>query len=173
MNDPLCVYRENNDKKIISLFLAAVLVFFAGAAAPVFSAEKTDAFVYNKVKGCSDALYYDNIEKQTYSHFQYWDRYCAPTNWASPIRSYLVPVSDDYMTVIVPERDGCFTAEYYDASFSYKNSVNIPAELPLFGGFTAAGGYYYVLSGQENPEENDAGLLILRFPIYIYIFFSV
>lgn len=93
-------------KRIISLFLAAALVLSAGAAAPVFhsasAAEKTDAFVYNKVKGCSDAVYYDNIEKQTYSHFQYKDQYCAPTNWASPIRSYLAPVAGGYMTVIVP-----------------------------------------------------------------------
>lgn len=44
--------------------------------------------------------------------------------------------------------------EYYDTSYNLISSKLIPEELPIFGGFYAADNNYFLLTGQENPNES-------------------
>ena len=89
----------------------------------------------------------DNIGDQDY-----------PWNWSSVMNSYLHDCGDGtLMRVQYVSSAKKIVIEYYDAS-NYKivNSKVIDLELPLFGGFYAMNGNYYILTGQENKEESDA-----------------
>lgn len=71
---------------------------------------------------------------------------------ASTIRSYLVECADGrYM--VVQYGDMGVVVEYYDAEFRRLSSQVLPEELPIFGGFYAVDGNYYLLTGQRNPDE--------------------
>ncbi len=74
--------------------------------------------------------------------------------WSRPVYSYIVPDGDDgFMNFeYINGADGML-AEYYSEDYTLKNTVTIPYELPAFGGFYAVGDNYYVLTGQENPNE--------------------
>jgi hypothetical protein len=49
--------------------------------------------------------------------------------------------------------DDYYLVEYYDTSYNLKKTVKVAKELSLFGAFYDDGTNYYILSGQENPEE--------------------
>ena len=44
---------------------------------------------------------------------------------------------------------------YYDGNYSLNETKTINGELPFFGTFCTDGSYYYVISGQDNPAEDD------------------
>ncbi|MBQ3370734.1 MAG: cadherin repeat domain-containing protein [Mogibacterium sp.] len=87
---------------------------------------------------------------------------------ASPIYSYLTVSGSGYMrvqgygsgsfynTVYNPSvTDGSFDVIYYDSDFNITSNKHIDAELKLFGGFYESDNNFYIVSGQENPEENE------------------
>ncbi len=79
----------------------------------------------------------------------------AYTNWSNPIDSYLTVLSDGgFMRFQNGAADGKYLIEYYDADYNIQDTIRVEAELPVFGGFYAAGEYYFVLSGQTNREES-------------------
>jgi len=72
-----------------------------------------------------------------------------------PIESYLMECANgQYM--LVQHGDMGVVVEYYDAQLKRLSSQVLPEELPIFGGFYAAGGNYYLLTGQENPTESPS-----------------
>lgn len=86
----------------------------------------------------------DNIETQDY------------INWSTVIDSYLVPCSDGSIMRIQNGAVKGLLVEYYDASYNFKKSLTVALELPIFGGFYETGDYYYVLTGQNNPNQSDS-----------------
>ena len=91
----------------------------------------------------------NNINAQNYGN--------AYPYWASPIASYLVPLSDGgVMRVQAGGEIKGLLVEYYDSAHNIQPSrtKHIAEELPLFGGFYAAPDSFYVLTGQENLAEN-------------------
>lgn len=86
-----------------------------------------------------------NVEAQNYSRS------------ASPVYSYLVPRDDGtLMRVQYGSGIGGVLVEYYDASYNLieEKSRILPQELPLFGGFYETDKYYFLLTGQNNPQES-------------------
>lgn len=117
-------------KRVISLALAIILCL----SGVVFShAEEASCSVYDA----------GNINKQNYE------------TWAQPIGSYLVPVEDGNM-IFSLQTDGTMKAFYYNADYSFRECVTIPAELSVFGGFFASEDNYFILTGTDNIEENSS-----------------
>lgn len=48
------------------------------------------------------------------------------------------------------------TIVYYDSEFNMLDRKTLPSELELFGGFYCDGNNYYLVTGQENPNEDDS-----------------
>lgn len=58
--------------------------------------------------------------------------------------------------MVVQQGDMGVVVEYYNAKLERLSSQVLPAELPIFGGFYAMGGNYYLLTGQRNPDESPS-----------------
>lgn len=153
------MYNKYISKNYIMAVLAA-LVLSAGSAAIVNAEEGKDwekekiveydgeisSIETDKGEWQTDIVYEGkNIEAQNYF------------KWSSPIKSYLIPCSDNnWMRVQIGEHINGVLVEYYDSSYhlvSEKTKI-IPEELPIFGGFYETDQYYFLLTGQENKEES-------------------
>lgn len=78
------------------------------------------------------------------------------STYSSPMDSYLYQCSDGtLMKVQYIYASKVVSVEYYDSSYKIIKNKTIAEELPIFGGFYAMNGYYYLLTGQENSEESD------------------
>lgn len=83
-------------------------------------------------------------------------------NWPGKhIRSYMFRQGSDYCLVHFEPRyhngidwEGIIFARY-DAGKRLLYKREIPMELPYWGGFYAADDAYYIVTGQENPEESS------------------
>lgn len=75
------------------------------------------------------------------------------SRWASVIRSYLVGCDDGRLMRVYSGSKGYYV-EYYDSDFNLLESKTIDKELSLFGGFYAGKDAYYIVSGQNNPDES-------------------
>lgn len=135
--------RKHLKKNVISLCLGAVLAFgflpsSASLAAGLPCAEYTGT----------------NTEAQNYSR------------WSAPVRSYLESLSDGSLMRVQAGGDikGA-VAEYYDSFYHLTSSKNIAEELPIFGGFYAADNSYFLVTGQENPDES-ADVSVFRITKY-------
>ena len=140
----------------ISLLLCLALVctpLFAGAASEAYAASSE----------CLE-LEGTNIGANDY----YFGRY------GRPVFSYLTASGSGYMRVqgygsrygySYPVDDGSFDAVYYDENFDVTSHKHIEAELPLFGAFYETDSNYYIVSGQDNPEE-DPNLEVFRITKY-------
>ena len=73
--------------------------------------------------------------------------------WSSPVYSYLVKNGTGYMRVQGSD-DGKIAVAYYDSGFNVTSRKTVTGELPLFGGFYASGGNYYIVTGKKNPNPN-------------------
>lgn len=79
------------------------------------------------------------------------------TVWSETVKSYLVETEDgQLMRVQGDALKTKYLVEYYDPSYNIQKTRKIAKELSLFGGFYDDGTYYYILSGQENPNEDDS-----------------
>lgn len=74
------------------------------------------------------------------------------SRWASFIRSYLVGCDDGRLMRVYLGSKGYYV-EYYDSNFNLLESKTIDKELSLLGGFYAGKDAYYIVSGQNNPDE--------------------
>ena len=74
------------------------------------------------------------------------------SRWASFIRSYLVGCDDGRLMRVYLGSKGYYV-EYYDSNFNLLESKTIDKELSLLGGFYAGKDDYYIVSGQNNPDE--------------------
>lgn len=88
-----------------------------------------------------------NLEKQDYE------------TYGDTVKSYLTAVSGGMMRVQAGAIEGKVLAEYYDSSYNYQKTVTIPLAYPLFGGFYESADNYYLLTGQENPEEDNTKIV--------------
>ncbi len=77
--------------------------------------------------------------------------------WSSVVNSYLEPTADGGFLRIQHGYSGNYVVvERYDWSFCFKSSFGIALELPVFGGYYNDGTYRYLVSGQNNKEQNNA-----------------
>ncbi|MCD8026967.1 MAG: dockerin type I repeat-containing protein [Clostridiales bacterium] len=94
-----------------------------------------------------------NVEAQDYD------------TYTSPVESYLTQCSDGSLMRFQATDDGFYLVEYYDTDYNLLDVRYIDEELPIFGGFYAADGAYFVLSGQRNKEES-ASVEVFRITKY-------
>ncbi|MBR2048167.1 MAG: leucine-rich repeat protein [Oscillospiraceae bacterium] len=71
------------------------------------------------------------------------------------IHSYLIPGPNGTFQRL-EYSDGTLTLEVYDEDFTFLSRRNLPMELPLFGGFYQGEEHYFLVFGQENPQETDS-----------------
>ena len=77
--------------------------------------------------------------------------------WSDTVKSYLTVCDNgNYMRVQSGAIEGKLLVEYYSSDFEPLSTKLIDNELPVFGAFYDSGNNYYVLSGQENPKQNDS-----------------
>ena len=77
--------------------------------------------------------------------------------WSDTVKSYLTVCDNgNYMRVQSGAIKGKLLVEYYSSDFEPLSTKLIDNELPIFGAFYDSGNNYYVLSGQENPKQNDS-----------------
>ncbi|MBE6752385.1 MAG: hypothetical protein E7556_07655, partial [Ruminococcaceae bacterium] len=130
-------------KKSISFFIALLLVVSVLFCAPVTANAATtisnNCTYYN----------YDNTGDYNYS----W-------NWSTPIYSYLNVCSNGdlmrFQAIQSYDDSLVMFAEFFDSKLNFKYHIPIKNELPLFGGFYSDGNNYYILSGQNNPDEDNS-----------------
>ena len=123
-------------KKTIYIFLSLLFVFTLLSCMAVFSSAAT---------ACGAVTSGSNVGKQDYVY-----------NWARNIQSYLEVLSDGRLMRVQGSDNSEIGVEYYNSSFQLTKTLCVQEELPLFGGFYAYNGYYYILSGKSNHEENDS-----------------
>ena len=76
---------------------------------------------------------------------------------SATVKSYLTVCDNgNYMRVQSGAIEGKLLVEYYSSDFEPLSTKLIDNELPIFGAFYDSSDNYYVLSGQENPKQNDS-----------------
>ena len=75
--------------------------------------------------------------------------------WSKPIRSYLTIANGGYMRVQSGVSGSGVLAIYYDRDFKLLSRQEIPQELSIFGGFYETDSNYFLVTGQNNEEENN------------------
>ncbi|WP_456029408.1 hypothetical protein [Ruminococcus sp.] len=77
--------------------------------------------------------------------------------WSNTVKSYLTLCDNgNYMRVQSGAIEGKLLVEYYSSDFEPLSTKLIDNELPIFGAFYDSGNNFYVLSGQENPKQNNS-----------------
>ncbi|MDD6012531.1 MAG: hypothetical protein PUC33_06770, partial [Oscillospiraceae bacterium] len=108
---------------------------------------------------------YDGCESYTGSNIGAHN-YINAARWSKPVESYLVPASGSRLMrfqYVAGEKK--MLAEYYSSDLTFIERKVIAPELPIFGGFYAFNNYYYILTGQKNPDESD-GVEVFRVTKY-------
>lgn len=77
--------------------------------------------------------------------------------WSSTVDSYLTESPDgSLMRVEAGVLDsGELLIEYYDKQYNLQKTMTLQLGLPVFGAFYETGDYYYILTGANNPNEDD------------------
>lgn len=125
-------------KKILAVALA-----FAMAFTPVtYSKAQEDKQIETTIFTKGESYTGSNVEAQNYS------------TWSKPIKSYLTTTaSGELMRVQAGDNIDGVIVEYYTSDYALKFTKKIPAELPVFGGFYENENGYFIVTGQNNPEE--------------------
>ncbi len=94
-----------------------------------------------------DITYTNNIDGQNYNAYQ-----------TKTVDSYLIKNGTGYRRIEYDyySDDNCLIITDFDDEFNPVKEETVDLELPRFGGFFDGRDYYYVVTGQENPEENDS-----------------
>lgn len=131
-------------RKVISIILSLTILL----SMLTFTAIIADA---SEIKTNCDAPSFSNIGGNNYVG-----------NWARISKSYISDVGDG--TIMKAQVFSCLDddgndayniyVEYLDENLNFLKSDTIAGELPIFGGFYENEDYYFVLSGQENPDES-------------------
>ena len=126
-------------KKFLGVFLSVAMF------AEIFSPQAADANETQSVEWQTCTVYEgENIESQNYAR------------WANSINSYLTVCEDDKLMRVQSCSMDDILVEYYDMSYHLLSTKLISTELPIFGGFYETDRYYFLLTGQENPDESDS-----------------
>ena len=126
----------NMKKRMLSIVLSGAMAVSTAVSAGSFS-----AFAVAQCVAYSGS----NVNDQDY------------VQWSDTVKSYLTVCDNgNYMRVQSGAIEGKLLVEYYSSDFEPLNTKLIDNELPVFGAFYDSGDNYYVLSGQENPKQNDS-----------------
>ena len=126
----------NMKKRMLSIVLSGAMAVSTAVSAGSFS-----AFAVTQCVAYSGS----NVNAQNYAQ------------WSNTVKSYLTLCDNgNYMRVQAGAIDGKLLVEYYSSDFEPLSTKLIDNELPIFGAFYDSGNNYYVLSGQENPKQNDS-----------------
>ena len=126
----------NMKKRMLSIVLSGAM-----AVSTVVSAGSFSAFAVAQCVAYSGS----NVNDQDY------------VQWSDTVKSYLTVCDNgNYMRVQSGAIEGKLLVEYYSSDFEPLSTKLIDNELPIFGAFYDSGNNYYVLSGQENPKQNDS-----------------
>ena len=123
-------------KRMLSIVLSGAMAVSTAVSAGSFS-----AFAVTQCVAYSGS----NVNAQNYAQ------------WSDTVKSYLTVCDNgNYMRVQSGAIEGKLLVEYYSSDFEPLSTKLIDNELPIFGAFYDSGNNYYVLSGQENPKQNDS-----------------
>ena len=126
----------NMKKRMLSIVLSGAMAVSTAVSAGSFS-----AFAVAQCVAYSGS----NVNTQDY------------VQWSDTVKSYLTVCDNgNYMRVQSGAIEGKLLVEYYSPDFEPLSTKLIDNELPIFGAFYDSGNNYYVLSGQENPKQNDS-----------------
>ena len=126
----------NMKKRMLSIVLSGAMAVSTAVSAGSFS-----AFAVAQCVAYSGS----NVNAQDY------------VQWSNTVKSYLTVCDNgNYMRVQSGAIEGKLLVEYYSSDFEPLSTKLIDNELPVFGAFYDSGNNYYVLSGQENPKQNDS-----------------
>ena len=126
----------NMKKRMMSIVLSGAMAVSTAVSAGSFS-----AFAVAQCVAYSGS----NVNAQDY------------VQWSDTVKSYLTVCDNgNYMRVQSGAIEGKLLVEYYSSDFEPLSTKLIDNELPIFGAFYDSGNNYYVLSGQENPKQNDS-----------------
>ena len=126
----------NMKKRMLSIVLSGAMAVSNAVSAGSFS-----AFAVAQCVAYSGS----NVNAQDY------------VQWSNTVKSYLTVCDNgNYMRVQSGAIEGKLLVEYYSSDFEPLSTKLIDNELPVFGAFYDSGNNYYVLSGQENPKQNDS-----------------
>ena len=126
----------NMKKRMLSIVLSGAM-----AVSTAVSAGSFGAFAVAQCVAYSGS----NVNDQDY------------VQWSDTVKSYLTVCDNgNYMRVQSGAIEGKLLVEYYSSDFEPLSTKLIDNELPIFGAFYDSGNNYYVLSGQENPKQNDS-----------------
>ena len=126
----------NMKKRMLSFVLSGAMAVSTAVSAGSFS-----AFAVAQCVAYSGS----NVNDQDY------------VQWSDTVKSYLTVCDNgNYMRVQSGAIEGKLLVEYYSSDFEPLSTKLIDNELPIFGAFYDSGNNYYVLSGQENPKQNDS-----------------
>ena len=126
----------NMKKRMLSIVLSGAMAVSTAVSAGSFS-----AFAVAQCVAYSGS----NVNDQDY------------VQWSNTVKSYLTVCDNgNYMRVQSGAIEGKLLVEYYSSDFEPLSTKLIDNELPIFGAFYDSGNNYYVLSGQENPKQNDS-----------------
>lgn len=94
---------------------------------------------------CSFMWKKSNKEKQDYT-----------TYYSKTVESYLTETADGRLMRVEDRGNGTIGVMYFNEQYDCTDTLNVELGLPKFGAFHAGSdGNYYVLTGQDNPEEQD------------------
>ncbi|MFR9090765.1 hypothetical protein [Ruminococcus bicirculans (ex Wegman et al. 2014)] len=126
----------NMKKRMLSIVLSGAMAVSTAVSAGSFS-----AFAVAQCVAYSGS----NVNEQDY------------VQWSDTVKSYLTVCDNgNYMRVQSGAIKGKLLVECYSSDFEPLSTKLIDNELPIFGAFYDSGNNYYVLSGQENPKQNDS-----------------
>ena len=126
----------NMKKRMLSIVLSGAMAVSTAVSAGSFS-----AFAVAQCVAYSGS----NVNDQDY------------VQWSDTVKSYLTVCDNgNYMRVQSGAIEGKLLVEYYSSDFEPLSTKLIDNDLPIFGAFYDSGNNYYVLSGQENPKQNDS-----------------
>ena len=126
----------NMKKRMLSVVLSGAMAVSTAVSAGPFS-----AFAVAQCVAYSGS----NVNDQDY------------VQWSDTVKSYLTVCDNgNYMRVQSGAIKDKLLVEYYSSDFEPLSTKLIDNELPIFGAFYDSGNNYYVLSGQENPKQNDS-----------------
>ena len=126
----------NMKKRMLSIVLSGAMAVSTAVSAGSFS-----AFAVAQCVAYSGS----NVNDQDY------------VQWSDTVKSYLTVCDNgNYMRVQSGAIEGKLLVEYYSSDFEPLSTKLIDNELPIFGAFYDSSDNYYVLSGQENPKQNDS-----------------
>ena len=151
---------KTHSKKILSGMLSVVMSSCLIGSCLITGGELSEfshpvyAADYNKSVISPDSISESdtNIEYQNY-RCGTWDYFNYSAN---PIESYIVNTDDNYLMTFQPGKDGNYIASYYSSDYKLVKTRTIKKELDKFGGFYNGSDGYYIISGQNNPDESEA-----------------